>query len=511
MEAAVADDIVESSLPRIRELIAEAMRRHGIPGAAAGVVMAQRLEWSEGFGLADLDLNRPVDGQTLFRIASITKTFTGAAIMQLRDAGKLSLDDPVAAHIPEFGHARARRGNLDQVTIRRLLTHHSGLVSEAPFRYWDTLDFPPFDRILASLPKVEVVLEPDSHFKYSNLAFALLGEVVARAGKVPYAGYVAGKVIRPLGLASTGFDLTAALERRLATGYDANPYSDVPVTANHHPIGGLAAAGGLYSSVEDLAKWVAFQLSAYGPAAGGPDRAAASSAGDDPAVLRRATICEMHRPEILEPDWRSGYGLPWRSTRSGDRVYVNHGGGLPGHRTTVHFDTVHGIGFIFLTNLGWHNAPEDVAMPALDAINDAMARRRPSTGDVAAAMPEQYRPLLGAYVARDVLFSNIEWRDGALRLVLPQGVRSLHAPARLEPTADPLAFEVVGGRGAGEFAAFEAGPGGQIAAFALGGAVYRKLRRLQWAVQQPGQSEGGRKPWVGSQTRSRSSRAPDQG
>lgn len=192
-------------------------------------------------------------------------------------------------------------------------------------------------------------------------------------------------------------------------------------------------------------------------------------------MVQAATLREMHRPQILEPDWRAGYGLPWRSTRSGDRVYVNHGGGLPGHRTTVHFDPAHGIGFIFLTNLGWHNAPEDVAVPALDALNDAISQRRPAAAKVAAVMPEPYRRLLGVYVARDVLFTNVEWRDDALRLVLPAGVRSLHAPAQLEPTADPLTFEVAGGRGAGELAAFETGKGGEVVAFALGGAVYRRL------------------------------------
>lgn len=192
-------------------------------------------------------------------------------------------------------------------------------------------------------------------------------------------------------------------------------------------------------------------------------------------MVQAATLREMHRPQILEPDWRAGYGLPWRSTRSGDRVYVNHGGGLPGHRTTVHFDPARGIGFIFLTNLGWHNAPEDVAVPALDALNDAISQRHPAASKVAAAMPESYRPLLGAYVALDVLFTNVEWRDGALRLILPPGVRSLHAPARLEPTSDPLAFEVAGGRGAGELAVFETGKVGEAVAFALGGAVYRRL------------------------------------
>jgi CubicO group peptidase (beta-lactamase class C family) len=460
--------VVEAAVPRIRGLIEDALKKHGIPGAAAGIVVGDRLKWSEGFGFADLKTRRAPDANTLFRIASITKTFTGAAIMQLRDAGKLSLDDPVTIHIPEFKRVRAKRGSLEQVTLRRLLTHHSGLVTEAPLPYWETLDFPPFDRVLGSLSGVKVVLEPDTQFKYSNLAFALLGEVVARVGGRAYPEFVHERLTRPLGLGSTVFELTPGLRRRFATGYDAHPHSDVPVEAVHHPLGGLLAAGGLYSSVSDLARWVSFQLGATG------------STGDE--VLARATLREMHRPQILEPDWRAGYGLPWRSTRSGDRVYVNHGGGLPGHRTTVHFDPAHGVGFILLTNLGWHNAPEDVAVPALDAINDALPQR-PAAATPPPPPPARYRRLLGAYVARNVLFANVEWRDGALRLVLPPGVRSMHAPARLEPTADALSFEVVGGRGGGEAAVFEADPQGEIVSFALGGALYRRLRTQPDAME----------------------------
>ncbi|MBI4306468.1 MAG: beta-lactamase family protein [Chloroflexi bacterium] len=488
-------DALTAALPRIRQVIENAILRYQIPGAVAGIVIGGSLAWSEGFGVADLGSRRRPDHRTLFRVASITKTFTGTAIMQLRDAGKLKLDDPIASHIPEFKKVRARRGTIEQVTLRRLLTHHSGLVSEAPFDYWESLDFPPLDRVLASMPAVEVVLDADHAFKYSNLAFALLGEVVARVSGQACEKYITSRIIGPLGLSSTTFTLSDEQRARFATGYDGDPFSDHPALAKHESLNGLTAAGGLYSCVEDLARWVSFQLSPYG-GRGGPDGAG----GDPPSpvpgdavmslpnqgarrpgdgVLAAATLREMHRPQILEPDWKTGYCLPWRAVRSGDRVYLNHGGGLPGHRTTIHFDPAHRTGFIFLTNLGWHDAPEDVAVPALDAFADAATSTRKAQTPIISPAPEALRRFLGSYVALNVLFVNIEWRGGQLHLVLPPGVRSLHAPAKLKPTTDPFAFEVDGGRGAGELAKFDLDPAGNVASFALGGTVYRRLRTVQ--------------------------------
>ncbi|MBI4220245.1 MAG: beta-lactamase family protein, partial [Chloroflexi bacterium] len=383
---------LQAALPRIRASIDEALRQYRIPGAAAGIVLDGKLAWSEGFGVADLAAGGPPDSRTLFRVASITKTFTGTAIMQLRDEGKVRLDESVAVYIPEFRKTRARRGSIDQVTLRRLLTHHSGLASEAPFEYWETLDFPSLDQVLESLPRVEVVLERDRAFKYSNLAFALLGEVVSRVSGQAYEDHVSGRILKPLGLVSTTFALTDEQRSRFATGYDADPFADRPVVAKHEPLRGLTAAGGLYSCVEDLARWISFQLSPYGNVPTVPG---------DSGVLAAATIREMHRPQILEPDWKTGYCLPWRAVRSGDRVYLNHGGGLPGHRTTIHFDPARRAGFILLTNLGWHNAPEDVAVPALDALADVTG---PSTAHARdfSPVPSELRKFLGAYVGLGV-------------------------------------------------------------------------------------------------------------
>ena len=152
-----------------------------------GVVRDRELVYTGGFGYADLESERKPDEHTLYRVASITKTFTGTAIFQLRDCGRLNLDDSVVKHIGEFADVEARAGNIEAATLRRLICHHSGLMIEAPGDQWETLELPGIEEILKVLPDVEVVidLDLDLAFKYSNLAFALLGEIVFRANPTP--------------------------------------------------------------------------------------------------------------------------------------------------------------------------------------------------------------------------------------------------------------------------------------------------------------------------------------
>ncbi|MFN0198476.1 MAG: serine hydrolase domain-containing protein, partial [Planctomycetaceae bacterium] len=184
------NDFAERIQPGLEARINAELAKGKIPGLAVGVVRDQELIWSRGFGKANLATGKSPDEQTLHRVASITKSFTATAIMQLRDEGKLHLDDPLAKFIPEFGKVQVKAGTLPGVTLRRLLAHHSGLVSETPLPTWDALDFPSRDDVLAALPQTEVVIPQDSAFKYSNLAYGLLGEVVARVSGMPYFDYI---------------------------------------------------------------------------------------------------------------------------------------------------------------------------------------------------------------------------------------------------------------------------------------------------------------------------------
>jgi D-alanyl-D-alanine carboxypeptidase len=169
---------ISTVMSRMSDRILQLMQQHGIPGALLAVVHDQEVAWAKGFGFAHLASARPMHEETLFGVASITKTFTAAAIMQLRGEGKLNLADSVTRYVPEINAVKSRFCPIDQITIRRLMTHRSRLVGEGATSHWRTLEFPSIADILDDLRQVEIVMEPDSAFKYCNLAFALLGEIV---------------------------------------------------------------------------------------------------------------------------------------------------------------------------------------------------------------------------------------------------------------------------------------------------------------------------------------------
>ena len=188
-------------------------------GMAAAIVDNGEIVWFTGVGHADLESRQPPDQLTTSRVASITKTFTATAIMKLRDAGMLELEDPLVLHIPEFAAARALAGTLEGVTIKRLLTHHSGLSTETPLPTWAKPEFPEIDRVIDAFPDTEIVIPQDSQWKYSNLGFGLLGEVVHRLTGKSYIEYVGSEIIGPLGLDYTTFDVDEVGPGRMATGY----------------------------------------------------------------------------------------------------------------------------------------------------------------------------------------------------------------------------------------------------------------------------------------------------
>ncbi len=199
-----------------------------------------------------------------------------------------------------------------------MLAHRSGLMSDAPHDYWETNEFPSMEQILAELHWVEVVIEPDQASKYPNLAFSLMGEVVARHERRDFFEYVRRTILEPVGMTSSVIELDGDLTSRLATGYDAKPFSDDVRIALRRGLGGLAAAGQLYSSVRDLARWIGFQLQ-IGP-----------SAQSGESVLAGSTRDEMHRPQYLAGDWSAGHCLGWQAKRSGDEIHIGHGGGAAG-------------------------------------------------------------------------------------------------------------------------------------------------------------------------------------
>src|SRR5262249_13489177 len=286
--------VVNDRIRLLEAWIESQMAYRGQPGLSIGIVQDQDLVWSRGYGFADREGNIPATPDTLYRIASITKTFTATAIMQLRDQGRLELDDPVSKHLSWF-RVRPREAGGHPITIRHLLTHVSGLPREADSPYWTTDEFPTREEIIKALPDYEQTFNAETRWKYSNLAVAIAGEVVAAVSGEPWDRYVKGHILDPLGMRATLTDSPRAQVPGLATAYGRR-LRDLsrPPRLNSAAARGLAPAAGMMSSVTDLSRYVALQFRA------GPD------GGNQ--VLSGATLAEMHRVHWLNPDWQSGQG-----------------------------------------------------------------------------------------------------------------------------------------------------------------------------------------------------------
>ncbi len=448
---------------RLDEIVNDNLDDERDAGLAAAVVDNGNIVWFTGVGHSDLDSRRKPDQFTTSRVASITKTFTATAILKLRDAGVLELEDPLVLHIPEFAAARALAGTVEAVTIKRLLTHHSGLSTEPPLPTWAEPAFPDIDRILDAISEAEIVIPQDSQWKYSNFAFGLLGEVVHRLTGKNYTEYVKSEIIGPLDLNYTTFDVDEVGPERMATGYlpGAQPGSSLR-KAPYANLQGLASAGQLHSNVHDLARWIGFHTAAF-----------------ESTVLDRKSLDEMHRPVYISADWSWGQALGWRAHRRGERVYQEHGGGIHGYSSQVVFNKPAKMGAITLANV-WPPAPRDsVAMALLDAAIDAKGGRvsDEQAKPPGTALPPEIDKFLGSYFAEPGVAANLTKRENALRL--EPGAKDtmlLHTPCDLavRPTADGLEIRVVNGRGAGETLDFQFGPGDAVTGFVLGGFHYVK-------------------------------------
>jgi D-alanyl-D-alanine carboxypeptidase len=451
---------VDDVASKLEAKAASFVKQNRLPGAAVGVVHGDDLVWSAGVGFADVAARRAPEPITLYRVASITKTFTGTAIMQLRDEGLLHLDDPAVAHLPELRGAASPFGAIETVTIRRMLSHESGLTSEPPGTDWTLPAYEGLvDRNLVRVAEIGTRIPPNTQPKYSNLAYQLLGEIVARTSGTPYAEYVRAAILEPLGMTASGFEpLLEALVSRRATGYAGRFLSDELEPAVTPPT--VWAEGGLWSCVEDLARWLSLQLREDG----GPRK--------DAQVLAGATLKEMHTARYLGNDeWSEAWCITWYAVRRQDVIWVQHSGGLHGFITNVCFDPKTKVGAIALLN-GIGDAPAlamDLATIARDAVRAAAPPIEPP-----APLPEAYRPLLGIYADRDsATVVRLEWRDGKLVFVDPD--QATWRPT-IAPTDDPDVFLVEpGARESGEKVLFGRLPDGRVASVFLAAATLVRL------------------------------------
>ncbi len=343
--SAGAPALRESTRHRVDAAVRTAQRDWRAPSLSAGLIRDGQVVHTVHVGSACLDPPRPADDTTGFLMGSVTKTFTGVLVLALRDEGRLRLDDPVSAHLPDLA---ARPAGL---TIRLLLAHLSGLQREPAGRVWESLRAPDAADLLAGLAEAEHVIDPYHAFHYSNLAFALLGQVVERIEGRSWEQVVADRVLGPLGLTGTG--LTPPPGR--ATGYFVQPFSGVATAEPVVGLGATAPMGGLWTTTTDLLRYAAFL------------------ADPDPAVLAPATLEQMTRPVVfVDPDgWTMAYGLSLGLIRRGERIYVGHGGAMPGFLTGLRVSRPDRLGAVVWANTTAGAAPIALAADLLDLVLEA--------------------------------------------------------------------------------------------------------------------------------------------
>ncbi|MCC2954827.1 beta-lactamase family protein [Massilia sp. IC2-477] len=343
---------VAAILPEIDKMYTDLAGKEHLPGLVYGVVLDGKLVHARALGLADVERKIPATSSTEFRIASMTKSFVAMAALKLRDEGKLRLDDPVANLLPELRRVQLPTLDSPALTVRQLMTMTTGLPEDNP---WG-------DRQMA-LPnaKIEQLVgaglsfsnAPGQTFEYSNLGYILLGKVVSKASGMRFQDYVTRQILRPLGMHNTRWEYTQAAPGKLALGYrwDRDHWEREPIL----PDGDGAAMGGLITTMDDFARYVAFHLDAW-PARNEPERGPVKRASVREMQLphafaglsTRATLSDMKTPNPNVSFY--GYGLVWqRDSRS--VMSAGHSGGLPGFGSQYRFAPDHGVGVFAFTNL----------------------------------------------------------------------------------------------------------------------------------------------------------------
>jgi CubicO group peptidase (beta-lactamase class C family) len=281
--------------------------------------------------------------------------------MQLRDAGKLRLDDPVAKHLSWF-NIKQKFPERENITVEGLMTHASGLPRESDYPYWTGPDypFPTHEQIVAKIGQQETLYPAEQYFQYSNLGMSLAGEIVAAESGTPYAEYVKKNILQPLGLTSTTPEMPEAERgKRLAVGYGKFGRRTSREPLEFFQARGIAPAAGYASTAEDLARFAMWQFKQL------------STNGKE--VLAANTLREMHRPHFVDPAGTTTYGLGFAVTRVGEKAFVGHGGSCPGYQTYLRLRPEEGIATVSMTNAVDANATiisqrmYDIMAPALIA------------------------------------------------------------------------------------------------------------------------------------------------
>ena len=416
------------------------------PGVVYGIVIDGELVHARGLGTLQVGVEALPDRDSVFRIASMTKSFTAAAVLLLRDGGRLRLDDAVSTWVPELADLARATADSPPITIEHLLTMSAGFPTDDPWGdRQQGLDPALFAAFLRE--GISLAWAPGTRFEYSNLGYGILGRVITRAAGVEYRDFVRDELLVPLGMNATAFLQEEVPVERLALGYlrRDGAWLEEPID----PYGALASMGGIFTSIGDLAHWVAGFTDAF-PARDDPDEG---------HPLRRASRREMqqiHRAIEPELTWTSadaapivavggyGYGLGVTHDLRFGRI-MEHGGGYPGYGSNMRWQAGSGIGVIAFGNARYAPMyrPVKEALVALLAAEAAPQRRVVAwrERDEARTAVEQLLEHWDDTTASRLFAMNVELDEPlTLRRAAVERLRDRHGTLRADESTPPESF-----------------------------------------------------------------------
>ncbi|GAA1971518.1 hypothetical protein GCM10009798_35510 [Nocardioides panacihumi] len=399
--AASGDDVVATMIATYRQRIPELMAEQHVPGLAIAVVDRHRVLWTEGFGNRD-DHGDPVTPDTIFSVQSMSKLFTATAVMQAVQAGRLDLDEPITTYLPDFTvHSAFEAHPERRITLRMLLSHTAGLTHEAPVGNSNELDPGTFDEHVRSISDTWLRFPVGSGFAYSNLGIDLAGYILERVEGKPFADLMHDSLLGPLGMDRSTFDRAAIRADDNRAVPHVKYYADPPI---YEP---ATAAGGLYSSADDLARFLRFQLG--------------EGTLDGRAVLGQDSMREMRTIPAPFAGEQAGYALGVSRTRwnlwAQRPALFNHAGGGTGFMSDLWWAPQLGLGVGMLTNSDDHELQVNLPLSILDDL---------------VAEPGVYHDRLAALPSRPPV-TEPQW------LRLPADMADLVGGAAMPPTADQAA------------------------------------------------------------------------
>lgn len=352
---------LEAAIDGIDAMAAAEQAKDNVGSVTVGVVHGPHLVWTRSYGAADGERNIRATKDTIYRIGSITKQFTAVMLLQLVQDGIVRLSDPVERYLPEVNLIAARPAQAPPITLVQLATMTAGVAREPEhFQKYLVGSIADWEEVMISaLRETKYEYEPGTRFFYSNIGYAILGAALARASKTAYTAHVHERVLTPLGMTETSFEPMPGLVSRIAKGYeiDSNGRASFEVPQREHEGRGYKVPNGaLYTTVGDLARFLAFELGE------GPE-----------SVLKRSTLEDQHsRALSATGNLTSGYGVGFQITRRGEHVFHGHSGSVAGYtaQALVHIPSKTGV-IVLRSAAGGKFQITELALNAMSALASA--------------------------------------------------------------------------------------------------------------------------------------------